>query len=70
MNAMISAMNELYNYIIDEFSSVFHNSFTREMLRNILDESEKIESISERCKWLDKMIPQIRLDEIRNILLR
>ncbi|WP_342759458.1 hypothetical protein [Kineothrix sedimenti] len=70
MSAMISAMNELYNYIIDEFSSVFHNSFTRGMLQNILDESEKIEIISERCEWLDKMIPQIRIDEIRDVLLR
>lgn len=63
-------MSELYNYILDEFPEVFRTHFASDMLDNILIESEKIESISERCEWLTKMIPQVSLSEIRDILLR
>lgn len=63
-------MSELYNYILDEFHSAFTTHFVKEMLENILEESEKIECISERCEWLEKMIPEISLLEIRDILLR
>lgn len=63
-------MTELYNYIIDQFPDAFTTHFTNDMLENILEESEKIERISERCEWLAKMIPQVTLSEIRDILLR
>lgn len=63
-------MSELYNYILDEFRSALDTPFTKEMLENILEESEKIGCISERCEWLEKMIPEISLKEIRDILLR
>ncbi len=63
-------MTELYNYILDQFPRVFSNHFAADMLDNILEESEKIESISERCDWLAKMIPEVTVSEIRDILLR
>lgn len=63
-------MSQLWNYIISEFPTAFETSFSRDMLDNILEESEKIENIAERCDWLAKMIPQIRATEIRDILLR
>lgn len=63
-------MTKLYNYILDQFPTAFTTHFVDDMLQNILSESEKIESISERCEWLDKMIPEVTLGEIRNILLR
>lgn len=63
-------MTELYNYIISEFPSAFTTHFANDMLANILEESEIIESISERCEWLAKMIPEVRLIEIKDILLR
>lgn len=63
-------MNELYQYIEYYFSEGLTTHFARDMLENILIESEKIESISERCEWLAKMIPQVRITEIREILLR
>lgn len=63
-------MSELYDYILNEYPSAFTTHFATDMLDNILEESEKIEKISERCEWLEKMIPQIRLSEIRDILLR
>lgn len=63
-------MSQLWNYIISEFPAAFETSFARDLLDNILEESEKIENIAERCDWLAKMIPQIRSTEIRDILLR
>ncbi len=63
-------MTELYNYIKDEFPGTTNTHFANDMLQNILEESEKIDSIAERCDWLAKMIPQITVNEIRNILLR
>ena len=63
-------MTELYNYILNEFPEAFSTRFAADMLDNILAESEKFDCISERCEWLDKMIPQVSLGEIRDILLR
>lgn len=63
-------MSQLWNYIISEFPMAFETSFARDMLDNILEESEKIENIADRCDWLAKMIPQVRSTEIRDILLR
>lgn len=53
-----------------QISNGIETSFARDMLENILEESEKIENIAERCDWLAKMIPQVRSTEIRDILLR
>lgn len=63
-------MSQLWNYIISEFPAVFETSFARELLDNILEESEKIENIAERCDWLARMIPEVRSTEIRDLLLR
>lgn len=63
-------MSELWNYIISEFPTAFTTPFSRELLDNILEESEKIECIADRCEWLSKIIPEIRLNEVRDILLR
>lgn len=63
-------MKELFGYILEEFPSSMRSPFARDLLTNVLDESEKIECIAERCEWLAKMIPEITLEEIRNILLR
>ena len=67
---MDNEMRQLYEYIIIEFPSVFTTHFSRDLLYNILEESQKIESMSERSEWLDKILPQITLREIRDILLR
>jgi hypothetical protein len=63
-------MSQLWNYIISEFPTAFETVFARDMLDNILEESEKIENIAERCDWLARMIPEVRSTEIRDILLR
>lgn len=63
-------MSQLCNFIISEFPTAFETAFARDMLENILEESEKIENVAERCDWLVKMIPQVRATEIRDILLR
>lgn len=63
-------MSQLWEYIISEFPTAFETSYARDMLDNILEESEKIENIAERCDWLAKMIPEVRSTEIRDILLR
>ena len=63
-------MSQLWNYIISEFPMALETSFARDMLDNILEESEKIENIAERCDWLARMIPQISSTAIRDILLR
>ena len=64
-------MTELYCYILEEFPSAFlNNPFARDLLENILTESEKIESIAERCDYLARMIPEVNISEIRDILLR
>lgn len=63
-------MSQLWNYIISEFPTAFETSFARDLLDNILEESERIESIAERCDWLARIIPEVRVNEIRDILLR
>ena len=63
-------MSQLWNYIISEFPAAFETSFARDLLDNVLEESEKIENIAERCDWLARMIPEVRSTEIRDILLR
>ena len=63
-------MSQLWDYIISEFPTAFETVFARDMLDNILEESENIENIAERCDWLAKMIPQVRSTEMRDILLR
>jgi hypothetical protein len=63
-------MEDLRNYIISEFPTVFTTSFSRQLLDNILIESEKIGCIADRCEWISNVIPEIRLNEVRDILLR
>lgn len=67
---MENLMQNLYNYILAEFPSTFMTFYAIELLANVLVESEKIKSISERCNWLSRMLPQMSLSEIRDILLR
>lgn len=63
-------MKELFQYISEEFPYGMRSPCARDLVSNVLDESEKITCIAERCEWLAKMIPEITLEEIRNILLR
>lgn len=67
---MESAAYQLFIYILDEFPKATSSVFVRDMVCNILTESEKIHCIAERCDWLAKMIPEVTVAEIRNILLR
>lgn len=60
----------LYHYIIEEFPSVYTTCYTRDLLQNVLIESMKIESVAERCEWLNRILPQMSLSEIRDVLLR
>lgn len=57
-------------YMFEEFPSAFESPFSRGLLENIVVESEKIDSIAERCEWLCNVIPEVTLDEVRNFLLR
>ena len=67
---MSNDMKNLYAYILNEFSMSFETRFTRDLLYNILHESESIECVSERCEYLNRILPQITLTELRDILLR
>ena len=67
---MDNEMKCLYSYILAEFPSVFTTTYARELLENILIESQKIERMSDRCEWLSKILPQMSLREIRDVLLR
>ena len=58
------------SYMFEEFPSAFESPFSRELLENIVEESEKIDSIAERCEWLYNIIPEVTLNEVRNFLLR
>ena len=58
------------SYMFEEFKSVFISPFARELLENVVEESEKIESISERCEWLANILPEVTLSELRDIMLR
>ena len=60
----------LCSYMFEEFTNTFHSPFARELLENVIEESEKIELISERCEWLAKMLPEVTLKELRNVMLR
>jgi len=65
-----SGMSELYNYVLDMAPIASPSNYISDMLENILDQSEKIECIHDRCEWLSKMLPNITDKEIRDILLR
>lgn len=67
---MDNEMRNFYEYIITEFPTVFTTHFSRDLLYNILKESQKIECMAKRCDWLGKILPQVQVTEIRNILLR
>ena len=67
---MSNLSKQLYIYMCDEFPSVFINPGARELLENVLEESEYIECIAERCEWLAKILPEVTLQEIRNVILR
>ena len=67
---MNNLSKQLYIYMCDEFPSIFMNSGARELLENVLEESERIKSIAERCEWLAKILPEVTLQEIRNVILR
>ena len=67
---MENISKQLRLYMLEEFPSVFMNPYSRELLENILTESEKIQCVAERCEWLAKMLPEISLGELRNVMLR
>lgn len=67
---MNNEMMNLYEYLLIEYPAYFNSDYVTDMLYNILVESQKIDSMSLRCNWLDKMIPGVRLSEIRDVLLR
>ena len=68
---MEPATRQLYLYLLDEVHKGINSIFARDMVCNILAESEKISNISERCEWLAKMFcPNVSIKEIRDILLR
>ena len=56
--------------MFEEFQSAFTSTFARELLENVIEESEKIESISERCQWLANILPEVTLRELRDVMLR
>ena len=58
------------SYMFEEFPSAFESPFTRELLENVVRESEKIERISERCEWLANILPEVTLSELRDVMLR
>lgn len=60
----------LCSYMFAEFPSAFNSPFGRELLVNVIEESEKIELISERCEWLAKILPEVTLSELRDVMLR
>ena len=67
---MKNISKQLQLYMFEEFSSVFVNPYARELLENVLMESEKIQCISERCEWLAKILPEVSLKELRDVMLR
>ena len=67
---MSNEMRNLYTYILEEFPTVYTSHYTRDLLFNILFESEKIVNIGERCEWLSRILPEMSLREIRDVLLR
>ena len=67
---MQNISKNLCSYMFEEFKSVFTSPFARELLENVVEESEKIESISERCEWLANILPEVTLSELRDVMLR
>lgn len=60
---------EFEQYLYEEFPSVFENSFSREMLSNILDYAETIGDENEQYLFLGNMIPQVSERELRSVFL-
>ena len=67
---MENISKQLQLYMFEEFPSVFTNPYARELLENVLMESEKIQCIAKRCEWLAKMLPEVSLQELRDVMLR
>lgn len=67
---MQNISKNLCSYMFEEFQSAFTSTFARELLENVIEESEKIESISERCQWLANILPEVTLRELRDVMLR
>ena len=58
------------SYMFTAYKSAFTSTFAKELLENVVKESEKIESISERCEWLANILPRVTLSELRDVMLR
>lgn len=67
---MQNISKNLCSYMFEEFPYALRAPFARELLQNVVEESEKIERIAERCEWLNKMLPEVTLEELRDIMLR
>lgn len=67
---MQNISKSICSYMFEEFPTAFNSPFAREFLENVIEESEKIESIAERCEWLAKIIPEVTLNELRDVMLR
>ena len=67
---MQNISKNLCSYMFKEFPNAFTSTFARELLENVVEESEKIESISERCEWLVNILPEVTLGELRDVMLR
>ena len=67
---MQNISKNLCSYLFEEFPISSYSPFTRNLIENIIEESEKIELISERCEWLAKIIPEVTLNELRDVMSR
>ena len=67
---MNNISKNLCSYLFEEFPISCYSPFAKNLIENIVKESEKIELISERCEWLANIIPEVTLKELRDVMLR
>lgn len=60
---------EFKQFMYYEFPYVFENSFTREMLSNILAYAENMDDPTERYNFLSGIIPEVTEEELKEIHL-
>lgn len=57
-------VTELKQYLFSEFPTAFESNFAREMLENILEFSQSFDDLNIQFAFVQKMIPEIHVNEL------
>lgn len=67
---MQNISKNLCSYMYEHYPDILKSIYGKVLFDNVICESEKITSISERCEWLANILPLVTLKELRDVMLR